>query len=62
MKILCPKCFTSLKVWVTMTVECPLDQPNLNKTAIRKKEVQIIAVDWPAARYYCANCNYPETE
>jgi hypothetical protein len=45
---------------VSVTVDCPGDQLSLDKSAIRKKEVQVIAVDWPNARYYCPDCNYHE--
>jgi hypothetical protein len=60
--MICPKCLApkALKMWVDVTVECSGDQQKLDKTSIRKKEVQIIAVDWPNARYYCSKCDYYE--
>lgn len=57
----CPTCLApEMRMLISITADCPGGQKSLDKAAIRKKEVQIIAVDWPSARYYCSECHYHE--
>ncbi len=56
----CPQCLEkdTLRMLVNIIVDCPFNQPSLDKSAIRKKEVQIEAVDWGNTEVYCECCGY----
>ena len=50
----CKVCGKTLWMQVNIIVRAPATfEGNMSKKSIRKKEVEVMGVDWPRARYYC---------
>ncbi len=56
MIVACPNCSTGLRQKVQIVVSCPIYQISLDKTAIRKKSVQIEATLRDKITIYCPGC------
>jgi hypothetical protein len=52
----CPKCRKrTLRKDVRVTISCPAGNTRLRKADIRRRDVEVVCVDWDSERLWCAN-------
>lgn len=56
----CPRCKSELLKQMTVVINCPVCWNNLSKSMIRKKEIEVVAVDWDRIYIFCPQCGYNE--
>lgn len=54
----CQECGAPLRQMIAVVIDCPFPQVNLNKAAIRDKDVQIVGAYWTVPTVYCTSCGY----
>ena len=52
---ICSTCETPYRMYIDLTISCPIGTHTLNKTVLRKKEIVTEGAIWDNARIYC-NC------
>lgn len=55
----CPRCNSAITVQLNLIIVIPGELLHrVSKTALRRKDVQILGADWDRATYVCSQCDW----